>query len=251
MYGGRIQLLLGNCKYPKTTGSFLNRIQTVGDKKRLNGISTDEQVDSPVGPSNVPLRPVPIGLRVLASTFLCRKAKALHQRQAKLLHAMKKYLTSIALVLALGTVASCKDERDIWPLNREPQFVDKTWEIVAWDLTAPLDIDDDGRVETDLTDLLERCDEDNLMTFSGDGRFLESPGDELCEDDILVEKHTYNWSYERSTQKLTLKNPQTGKREDEWEVLFQSDDRLWIKFNLLPDGKKDSLLKSIIKLKKH
>ncbi|SDG29338.1 hypothetical protein SAMN04487996_11763 [Dyadobacter soli] len=65
------------------------------------------------------------------------------------------------------------------------------------------------------------------------------------------EKHIYNWTYERSSQTLTLTDPQTSTKADEWEVVFQSDNRLWIKFNLLPDGKKDSLLKSIIKLKKH
>lgn len=165
---------------------------------------------------------------------------------------MKKHLTSIALLLTLTpAIMSCEDERDIWPLNRKPQFIDKTWEIDSWDLTTPVDIDDDGRVETDLMDLLDRCEEDNLITFSADGRLLESPGDDLCDDDEPGEKHTYNWSYERSSQTLTLKDPQTGKKTDEWEVVHQSDNRLWIKFNVLPGGKKDSLLKSIIKLKKH
>lgn len=164
---------------------------------------------------------------------------------------MKKHLPSIALLLALGTAVSCEDQRDIWPLNRKPQFIDKTWEIEAWDLITPVDIDDDGRLETDLMDLLDPCDEDNLMTFSGDGRFLENSGEDICDDDVAGEIHTYNWSYERSTQMLNLKDAQTGKKEGEWEVVLQSDNRLWIKFSLLPGGKQDSLLQSIIKLKKH
>ncbi|WP_026632510.1 hypothetical protein [Dyadobacter alkalitolerans] len=159
------------------------------------------------------------------------------------------FIKVACIAMLFPAVFSC-EEADLSLPTRKENFSDKQWEIDAWDLETPLDIDDDGRAETDLMDLLETCDEDNLITFAKNGKVLEDAGLDLCEDDQPGEIHTYNWDFDKKDQAIIIRDPLTNKKTDEWEVVFQTDNRLWIKFNLLPDHSKNSLVKTIVKLNK-
>lgn len=159
------------------------------------------------------------------------------------------FVKSVCIAVLFPAAFAC-DNADLSLPTRKENFSDKQWEIEAWDLETPLDIDDDGRLETDLMDLLEHCDKDNLITFAKSGKVLEDSGERLCEDDQPGEVHSKNWDFDKKEQMIIIKDPLTKRQTDEWEVVFQTENRLWIKFNLLPDERENSLVKTVIKLTK-
>ncbi|MGG7664828.1 hypothetical protein [Dyadobacter sp. BHUBP1] len=165
---------------------------------------------------------------------------------------MKLYTYITLFSLLAITTSACKDDdkKDVTPEPVKITFTDKKWKTETWDLVKPLDLDEDGDKETDLTQLLIECDLDGFIVFQKDGKLIANTGNKRCNAAEEQESYSADWTYDERAKIIKMKSVPGGLEKDDWEVLELTETTLKVRFNLLPEDGASGAIKSVMILKK-
>ncbi|ADQ18012.1 lipocalin family protein [Leadbetterella byssophila] len=83
-------------------------------------------------------------------------------------------------------------------------FGNKYWIIESSTIQPALDLDLDGKPDTDILKITPACEKDDALLFRADGTILTHRGKVKCEDDEETEEETGEWTYDASSKKFTL-----------------------------------------------
>jgi hypothetical protein len=152
---------------------------------------------------------------------------------------MKTNLSLYAFgMLVLGTLlfSACKKDHDpINPADDKLIFVDKQWQLTAFILDPPVDLDGDNKPDSDLMPYLPDCSKDDILVFKADGKMGGNPG-ERCEDESSTGGINGTWSYNKDTKTLTITGNESATDVDEWKVVEMSATTLKAKVEVTEEG---------------
>lgn len=83
-------------------------------------------------------------------------------------------------------------------------FGNKRWAVASSTIQPALDVDMDGRPDTDLTILLPPCEKDDTEQYTEEGTIVTYRGRVKCEEDEEQEEETGTWSYDDASKTLVL-----------------------------------------------
>lgn len=137
---------------------------------------------------------------------------------------------------------SCKHDNDpVVPEPNPPGSIAPTFEGVRWQLSnmvldPAVDIDGDGRVDSDITNLFLRpCDLDNTLVFERGGNVSGDKGKLRCDDDDPTPTgKSARWTYDSAAKQLRIVD---GTEVTEWVVLEASASYLKVKQQFTEEGK--------------
>ncbi|MVM41675.1 hypothetical protein GO730_35075 [Spirosoma sp. HMF3257] len=128
-------------------------------------------------------------------------------------------LTRLLLGLTLGLLlltTSCKKDPDPGPAG--PAFVGKTYRLDSFTLEPPIDLDGDGKADSDLTLLMESCELDNTIRFDTGGKISVGLGASKCPDDDPNDLNGGTWIYDEARSVLKITDRDDPTVQTEWEV---------------------------------
>lgn len=86
----------------------------------------------------------------------------------------------------------------------ETPFGNKRWVVVSSTISPALDVNGDGKPDSDLMILTQACEKDDSEQYSEDGTIITFRGKLKCEEDEEDEEETGTWSYDAKTKTLTV-----------------------------------------------
>ncbi|WP_158624913.1 hypothetical protein [Gynurincola endophyticus] len=89
-------------------------------------------------------------------------------------------------------------------------FGNKYWLIESSTIQPALDVNMDGKPDTDLLVIREVCEKDDADLFREDGIIITHRGKVLC-DEYEEEEETGTWLYDAKTKKMTVKKDESRK----------------------------------------
>jgi len=119
-----------------------------------------------------------------------------------------KYITSSATAFTLGALAILFEGCHTTADNKQGRssFTGKEWQMQKLTVSPSIDWDLDGTKDTDIFELLESCDRDDLLLFREDGVVVRKGNEEKCDEDEDEQWDDGVWKYDASEAKLTLLN---------------------------------------------
>lgn len=132
---------------------------------------------------------------------------------------MKTLLTRSLSGLMLGLLlfaTSCKTDPDPTPAG--PSFVGKTYRIAAFTLNPALDLNGDGKPDTDLTILFDDCRKDDTVTFETGGKIKVGFGNKLCNDDDPNNRDGGTWTFDEGRKILKTVDKDDPTEITEWAI---------------------------------
>lgn len=148
-----------------------------------------------------------------------------------------------ALLGLLLVTASCKhDQEPVQPGNNGDfvaSFVGVRWQMAEFKLDPALDIDGDGKPDSDLMRFLRPCDLDNTIVFERSGRMSGDNGKVTCDDDHNdpAANKPGSWTYDNVTKLLRIVDGDDGS-VSEWIVVDATAKYLNVRTNITEDGQK-------------
>lgn len=130
-----------------------------------------------------------------------------------------------ALVL---TTSSCKKGDDgVQPTDNTatPAFVGKNLVMTSFQVNPAIDLDGDGKLDTDLMVFLRACDKDNTLIFEKNGTLSGSNGQLSCADDEAADPSAVkpsHWTYNEQTKIIRIVKDSDATDISEWKVLEAS-----------------------------
>ncbi|GAB3511402.1 hypothetical protein GCM10027341_50830 [Spirosoma knui] len=144
---------------------------------------------------------------------------------------------ALAALILSGASACKKDQDNASPSPASaPAFVGKSWTMTAYTLDTPIDFDGDGTLDNDLTTFLDECHTDDSVVFEANGKVMGNNGQQRCEADEQAVEQTNTWSFDVSTQVLTLKDVGNPARVSQWHVLINDGKTLKASVEVNEDG---------------
>lgn len=92
-------------------------------------------------------------------------------------------------------------------------FADKFWKLESSVVAPAIDLDMDGKADTDIRVMMEDCEKDDAEMYKTGGKVMKHNGTNKCEeeDEAVVESGT--WEYNATTKQLTIKHHDTRKAQ--------------------------------------
>lgn len=146
----------------------------------------------------------------------------------------------LAVGLLLSATSCKKDPNPVGPDPTggfAPSFEGVHWQIANIILDPAIDINGDGKPDSDITELILRpCDLDNSLMFEHGGKFKSSNGKLSCEDDDPTPAQPGTWTYNSDTKKLRIVDGEDPADTMEWSVIEASPKYLKVKTSLTEEG---------------
>ncbi|MFC3196028.1 hypothetical protein ACFOET_00245 [Parapedobacter deserti] len=125
-------------------------------------------------------------------------------------------MKTIALRVLLISITSIAIGAGAWesiPMTtvQESPFGSHYWVVASSTIQPALDVDMDGKPDTDLLILIPPCERDDADRYLDDGTILTSRGSASCEADEEEEEETGTWSYDPTTKTLLFEKYDGGK----------------------------------------
>lgn len=100
------------------------------------------------------------------------------------------------------------------PFNSQQKapFADKYWILESGSVTPAIDLDGDGKADTDIRVMLEDCQKDDAEMYKTGGKVMKHDGKLRCDEEeeaVITEKGT--WTYDAATKQLTSKDNSSSK----------------------------------------
>ncbi|UFH54296.1 hypothetical protein [Spirosoma sp. KNUC1025] len=137
---------------------------------------------------------------------------------------LNSLLLAATATLMLTTSSCKKDSETVQPGGSEPAFVGKAMMMTSFQVNPAIDLDADGKLDTDLTIFLRDCDKDNTITFEKNGVMSGSNGQLSCssdEADPSAAKPSH-WTYNESTKTIRIVKDNDPTDVSEWKVVDAS-----------------------------
>lgn len=166
---------------------------------------------------------------------------------------MKTVQTLALSALLLAALAACKkdvDGPDPGGGPGQPAFVGKKWVTQTVTIQPALDLNGDGKPDSDITSFLDACDLDDAAEFKADGKLMTDHGTNRCDANEAAEEHTANWTYNQAANTLKLADVADPSDITTWNILDQSANTLKIRVELLPDDGNGQNVMATITMKK-
>ncbi|MVM41966.1 hypothetical protein GO730_37080 [Spirosoma sp. HMF3257] len=156
---------------------------------------------------------------------------------------MKRFTTCLlAAIATLSLVtSSCKKGDDgVQPANNSstPAFVGKNLIMTSFQVDPAIDLDGDGKLDTDLTVFLRACDKDNTIVFEKNGTLSGSNGQLSCSDDesdpsAIKPSH---WTYNEQTKIIHITKDSDATDMSDWKVMEASANGLKVELSVNEPG---------------
>jgi hypothetical protein len=83
-------------------------------------------------------------------------------------------------------------------------FGDRYWTVTSITINPPLDVNLDGKPDTDLRILVPACEKDDAERYSDDVYIIIHRGTTLCDEEEERTEEFGTWSYDKKTKQLTV-----------------------------------------------
>lgn len=123
---------------------------------------------------------------------------------------MKKNKTILTIAAVTGALAITAFNVPSIHEQQAP-FADKYWILESSTVVPAVDLDMDGKPDSDIRVMLEDCDKDDAEMFKTGGKLMKHNGKDKCdeEEEDVVESGT--WKYNAATKQLTSHHHDTEK----------------------------------------
>lgn len=103
-------------------------------------------------------------------------------------------------------------------------FTGKNLSMTAFQVSPAIDLDGDGKVDTDLMAFLRPCDKDNTLTFEENGKLTGNTGALSCSSDesLPIVSRPSHWTYNEKTATIRIVSDKDAHLVSEWKVLEAS-----------------------------
>lgn len=95
--------------------------------------------------------------------------------------------------------------------TEKPAFADKYWVMESSSITPAIDLDMDGKADTDIRVMMEDCERDDAEMFKSGGKILKHDGNKRCDEEEEQVTESGTWTYDANTKQLTSKHHSTSK----------------------------------------
>ncbi len=131
------------------------------------------------------------------------------------------------LALFLLITSACKKETEsIQPDKPDttPPFVGKSLVLISFQISPAVDVDGDGKVDSDLLVFLRPCERDNTIIFEKNGTMSGGNGKLSCTDGQADPSSVSasTWSYTEQTKTLRITSSADATDVSDWKVLEAS-----------------------------
>lgn len=90
-------------------------------------------------------------------------------------------------------------------------FADKYWILESSTITPAIDLDMDGKADTDIRVMLEDCERDDAEMFKSGGKIMKHDGKDRCDEEEEEVTESGTWTYDAATKQLTSKHNRASK----------------------------------------
>ncbi|MGN6416071.1 MAG: lipocalin family protein [Pseudobacter sp.] len=90
-------------------------------------------------------------------------------------------------------------------------FTDKYWVMESSTIIPAIDVDMDGKADTDIRVMLEDCERDDAEMFKSGGKIMKHDGKNRCDEEEELVTESGTWTYDAATRQLTSKHYETSK----------------------------------------
>ena len=94
---------------------------------------------------------------------------------------------------------------------QDSPFGDRYWVIASVTIHPALDVDMDGKPDTDLLILRESCERDDADQYRSDGIIFTNRGSAHCDEEEEREEETGTWSFDPSTKTVIMEHYDSSK----------------------------------------
>jgi hypothetical protein len=124
---------------------------------------------------------------------------------------MKIKTLHLATLVAVGTILSGASwSNGAMTAAQNSPFGDHFWVLTSATIHPALDVDMDGKPDTDLIILRESCEHDDASKYRSDGVIVTDHGPAKCDEEER-EEETGTWSYDSSTKAVTMDHYDSDK----------------------------------------
>lgn len=90
-------------------------------------------------------------------------------------------------------------------------FTDKYWHLESSTVSPAIDLNMDGKEDTDIRVMLQDCEKDDAEMFRKDGKVMKDEGAAKCDEEEEAISESGAWTYNAATRQLTVKHHDTNK----------------------------------------
>jgi hypothetical protein len=147
---------------------------------------------------------------------------------------MKTKVVTLLIAAAFLTagITSCRHKKDDpQPASVKEMLINKKWLATSMTIDPGVDIDGDGKIDTDWMQFIEDCEKDDLTVFADDGELLTLDGAVKCGNAGNPPSH-----WELSDNNTRLKVTFEGETEM-WDIVSITATSLKVKFSYNVEGK--------------
>lgn len=152
---------------------------------------------------------------------------------------MNRFTTLMLAVAAAVTLttSSCKKGDEAvqpTPVDNTPAFVGKNLVMTSFQLNPAIDMDGDGKVDSDLMVFLRDCDKDNTIVFEKNGKLSGGNGQLSCSDDDADPSAVKpsHWTYNAQTKTIQIVKDDDPSDASEWKVVDASASGLKVEISV-------------------
>ncbi|MGX5819501.1 hypothetical protein ACWKWU_14995 [Chitinophaga lutea] len=99
------------------------------------------------------------------------------------------------------------------PAAQQAPFADKFWILESSVVTPAIDLNMDGKPDTDIRVMMEDCEKDDTEMYKTGGKLIKNTGNVKCDEDEESQFESGTWQYDAATKKLTHHHYDTEKPE--------------------------------------
>ena len=97
------------------------------------------------------------------------------------------------------------------PTIQKAPFADKYWKLESSVVSPAIDLNMDGKADTDIRVMLEDCEKDDAEMYRTGGTVMKHEGASKCDEEDEDVSESGTWQYNAGTKQLTIKHHDTGK----------------------------------------
>lgn len=117
------------------------------------------------------------------------------------------------IVIATLTGALALTAFTLPPAVQKAPFADKYWILESSVVSPAVDLDMDGKADTDILAMIEDCEKDDAEMYKTGGTVIKHSGASKCDEEEETVSESGTWEYDAATKQLTVKHHDTRKAQ--------------------------------------
>lgn len=114
--------------------------------------------------------------------------------------------TALAILLSASLAAAFT-----LPTIQKAPFADKFWKLESSVVSPAIDLNMDGKADSDIRIMLEDCEKDDAEMYKTGGTVMKDEGANKCDEEEEAIFESGTWKYNAGTKQLTIKHHDTRK----------------------------------------